>query len=198
MRHAMSSDAHGEARTEPVPLRYHLPNALTAARVAALPIFWVLLWNADDGYSIAAALMFGVMAITDYLDGYLARRFNHTTRFGRIVDPIADRLLINSAVLLLWWHDRIPLVAALLIIARDLVLLAGLKEAAKRGYELSVLYLGKLATAILMVSIFLLMLTTPGSDWPLFLFYLGLALAIAAGFAYVVTARGRLARAQTS
>jgi len=194
----MSSDAHGEARPARVPLRYHLPNALTLARVAALPVFWLLLWNTDDGHSLAAGLLFGVMALTDYLDGYLARRFDHTTRFGRVVDPIADRLLINSAVLLLWWHDRIPLVAALLIIARDFVLLAGLKEAAKRGYELSVIYLGKLATGILMTSLFLLMLTTPDSEWPLYLFYLGLALAIAAGAVYLVTARGRLAGTQTS
>ena len=92
-----------------VPLRYRLPNALTVARLVALPFFWVLLAGAPDGQSVAAGVLFAVASLTDWLDGYLARRLQYSTRFGRMADPLADRLLIDSAVLLLWWHDRLPL-----------------------------------------------------------------------------------------
>ena len=145
---------------------------------------------------MAAALVFAAAAITDWFDGYLARRYAYSTRFGRLVDPLADRLLIDSAVLLLWWHDRIPLWAALAIVLRDLILLAGFRAASRRGYELTVIYLGKTATAVLMAGLFFIMLTGPDADWPLLIFYTGLGLALAAGVIYLVTARGRLRAAE--
>jgi len=185
-------DAPDGAADAPVPLRYHIPNALTMLRLVALPVFWALLWRAEGGQSIAAAVVFAAASVTDYLDGYLARRFQHQTRFGRLVDPIADRLLIDSAVLLLWWHGRVPLAAVLLILGRDVVLLLGLPLAARRGYELTVIYLGKTATAVLMLGLTLIMLTPPSTHWPLYVFYVGLALALTAGVVYLVTARGRL------
>ena len=95
-------------------MRY-VPNALTIARLAAIPVFIVVLWDAPGGHSVLAALIFGVASITDYLDGYLARRLNVQSRFGRLADPLADRLLIASAVLLLYYHDRVPLFVPLLV-----------------------------------------------------------------------------------
>ena len=130
-----------------VPLRYRVPNALTLARLVALPFFWVLLAGAPDGHSVAAGVLFAAASLTDWFDGYLARRLNYSTRFGRLADPLADRLLIDSAVLLLWWHDRLPLIVPLLILSRDVVLLVAQRAAAARGYELTVIYLGKAATA---------------------------------------------------
>ena len=143
MVEAPSSAASADA----VPLRYRIPNLLTLARLAVLPVFWVVLWGAPRGHSVAAGVLFACASLTDWFDGYLARRFGHSTRFGRLADPLADRLLIDSAVLILWWHDRLALAAALAIFARDAVLLGGLRVAARRGYELSVIYLGKTATA---------------------------------------------------
>lgn len=175
-----------------LPLRYRLPNALTIARLAALPVFWVLLWQADEGSSIAAGLVFGAAAITDYLDGYLARRFGYSSKFGRLADPLADRLLIDSAVLGLWLHGRLSVIAPILIIGRDIALLAGLRVAAARGYELSVILLGKTATAMLMLGLGLIMLTDPSTRWPVYVFDVGLILALAAGVIYVITVRGRL------
>jgi CDP-diacylglycerol--glycerol-3-phosphate 3-phosphatidyltransferase len=177
---------------ERVPLRYRIPNALTIARLVVLPVFWVVLWRAPDGHSITAGVLFAAASLTDWFDGYLARRFQHPTRFGRLADPLADRLLIDSAVFILWWHDRLALIALIAILVRDVVLLLGLRVAASRGYELSVIYLGKTATSVLMVGLGLIMFTSPGTRWPVYVFYVGLGLSLLAGVIYVVTVRGRL------
>ena len=106
-------------------MRY-IPNALTIARLVAIPIFIVVLWDAAGGHSVTAAVIFGLASITDWFDGYLARRYQVGRRFGRLADPLADRLLIGSAVIILYVHDRIPLLVPVLVIGRDLVLLSGL------------------------------------------------------------------------
>jgi phosphatidylglycerophosphate synthase len=95
-------------------------------------------------------------------------------------------------VLILWWHDRLGWLAPVLIIGRDIALLLGLRVAASRGYELSVLYLGKTATALLMLGLGLMMLVGPDHRWPEYVFDVGLFLALVAGAIYVVTVRGRL------
>jgi CDP-diacylglycerol--glycerol-3-phosphate 3-phosphatidyltransferase len=169
-----------------------LPNALTIARLAVLPVFWWVLWEADHGRSAWAFVIFGLASLTDWFDGWLARRHGSFSRFGRLADPLADRLLIDSAVLILWWHDRLGWLAPVLIIGRDIALLLGLRVAASRGYELSVLYLGKTATALLMLGLGLMMLVGPDHRWPEYVFDVGLFLALVAGAIYVVTVRGRL------
>jgi cardiolipin synthase (CMP-forming) len=165
----------------------HLPNALTCLRLVAIPIFVWLLATSDDGQSIAAAIVFGIAAVTDWLDGRLARRYGVQSRFGRLVDPLADRILIGAALVLLYYHDRVPLWALVLIFARDLVLISGLAAAADRGYELSVIYLGKAATFVLMAALWLIMVTPPSADWPLVLLYVGIGLSLAAGVVYLIT-----------
>jgi len=169
-----------------------LPNVLTVLRLLAIPVFVWILAGAAGGHSVAAGLIFGAASVTDYLDGYLARRLDAPSRFGRLADPAADRLLIASAVILLYHHGRIPLVALLLVVGRDLALLSGFSVAADRGYELSVLYIGKTATFVLMAALGLLMLTSPGTAWPRLLLYGGIALSIAAGIVYAATVRQRL------
>lgn len=171
----------------------HIPNALTVLRLIAIPFFIVLLEEADEGRSTAAAILFAAASTTDWFDGYLARRFQVQSRFGRIADPLADRVLITSAILLLAWHDRLPLLVVALLIGRDLVLFAGFKVAAERGYELSVVYLGKTATFVLMGALTCVMLTGADADWPLALVWVGTVLALAAGAVYVVTV-GRMLR----
>lgn len=169
----------------------HLPNALTLARLAAIPVFIAVLWDAPGGHSVLAAWLFGAASITDYLDGYLARRLDVQSRFGRLADPLADRLLIGSAVVLLYSHDRVPLLVPLLVLGRDLILLSGLGLAADKGYELSVIYLGKTATFVLMAALAFVMLTTPGTLWPDVLLYIGIGLSLAAGAVYAVTVSRR-------
>jgi CDP-diacylglycerol--glycerol-3-phosphate 3-phosphatidyltransferase len=157
-----------------------------------------VLWEAPAGHSVTAAILFGLASITDWFDGYLARRYQVQSRFGRLADPLADRLLIGSAVIILYLHDRIPLIVPVLVIGRDLILLSGLGLAAERGYELSVLYLGKAATFVLMASLFFLMLTEAGTRWPEVLLYVGIGLSLAAGAVYVVTVSRRLGKPSSS
>ena len=170
----------------------HVPNVLTTLRLVAIPFFAWLLYDAPHGHSVTAGLLFGAASVTDWFDGFLARRYDVSTRFGRLADPLADRLLIASAVLLLWHHGRVPLLAVLLILGRDLVLLSGLSIAADRGYELSVIYLGKTATFVLMGALGLIMLTSAGSSIPDIVLWIGIGLSLAAGGVYVVTVARRV------
>jgi CDP-diacylglycerol--glycerol-3-phosphate 3-phosphatidyltransferase len=175
-----------------VPVRLaRIPNALTLARFAAIPVFIALEATADGGKSWPAAIVFAAAAITDQLDGWLARRWHVESRFGTVADPLADRLMIDAAVVLLWLHDRLPWPALVLILARDLILLAGYKLVMPRGYELSVSFLGKVATWILYASLALMLVTSEGTDLPYVLFWTGLALAMAAGALYVASALRR-------
>ncbi len=163
-----------------------LPNALTLARVALIPVFVVLVLGADDGYSLPAAVVFGVAALTDQIDGFLARRWHVESEFGKYADPLADRLMIDAAVILLWLADRLPVVALAIILVRDVVLVAGSRFAVARGYRFEVTLLGKTATWILYASLVAVMITHAGADWPLVLFWLGIGLAAAAGLDYVI------------
>jgi CDP-diacylglycerol--glycerol-3-phosphate 3-phosphatidyltransferase len=165
----------------------HLPNTLTVLRLVALPFFVVVLWQAPQGRSTAAFVLFAAASVTDWFDGYIARRFDVSTRFGRLADPLADRLLIGSAVLLLWWHGRVPVLVVVLVLGRDLLLLSGLGfVAAERGYQLSVIYVGKAATFVLMSALGLMMLTT--SVIADVLLWVGVTLSLTAAAVYIVTA----------
>jgi CDP-diacylglycerol--glycerol-3-phosphate 3-phosphatidyltransferase len=177
-----------------VPVRLaQIPNALTVARFAAIPAFIALEATAGGGKSWPAAIVFAAAALTDQLDGWLARRWHVESRFGTVADPLADRLMIDAAVVLLWFHGRLPWPALVLILARDLLLVAGYKLVMPRGYELSVSFLGKLATWVLYASLALMLVTSEGTDFPYALFWAGLALAMAAGALYVVSAFRRTA-----
>lgn len=175
-------------------VRQRVPNALTIARFAAIPVFAWLYIEAGDGPAWGAGLFFAGAALTDQLDGYLARRWHVESRFGKVADPLADRLMIGTAVVLMWATGRIPVVAALVVLARDLVLVLGYKLVAPSGYELEVSFLGKLATWVLYAALGLVLVTEEGTVWPLVLLWIGIALAIAAAAQYVLKARSALAR----
>jgi phosphatidylglycerophosphate synthase len=96
--------------------------------------------------------------------------------------------MIDAAVILLWLADRLPWAALAIIVVRDVVLVAGSRFAIKRGYTFEVTALGKTATWILYLSLACVLLTRAGTDWPLRLFWAGLALAVLAGLQYVVKA----------
>jgi len=177
-------------RVVPVPLA-QIPNALTIARFAAIPVFIALLATADGGHSWPAAILFAAAAATDQLDGWLARRWHVESRFGTVADPLADRLMIDTAVIGLVLHGRLPWPALALIVARDLVLILGYRLVVPRGYELSVSFLGRLATWILYAALALMLATSESTDLPVVLFWIGLALSLVAGAAYVLGALRR-------
>jgi CDP-diacylglycerol--glycerol-3-phosphate 3-phosphatidyltransferase len=175
-----------------IELRSHLPNALTILRFAAIPVFAWLYLEADDGAAWGAGVFFAGAAFTDQLDGWLARRWHVESRFGKVADPLADRLMIGTAVVLMWATGRLPAVAAIVILARDLVLVLGYKLLAPRGFELDITFLGKLATWVLYAALAFLLVTEEGTTWPLVLVWIGIALAVASAAQYVVRARAIL------
>ena len=173
-------------------LRQRIPNALTIARFAAIPVFAWLYLEAGDGPAWGAGLFFAAAAFTDQLDGFLARRWHVESSFGKVADPLADRLMIGTAVVLTWATGRIPLVAALVILARDLALIFGYRTLAPRGYELDVTFLGKLATWVVYASLCFVLVTDEGTRWPLVVLWVGIGLAIVAAGTYVARARSVL------
>ena len=174
-------------RAVPAPVA-QIPNALTLARLVLIPIFVVLLLTSDGGHSWPAAIVFGVAGITDQVDGWLARRWRVESSFGKVADPLADRLMIDAAVILLWHADRLPWIA-LAIPLRDVALVAGYKLVVDRGYEFSVNLAGKAATWLLYASLAFVMCTSKGTDWPLWIFWAGVGLAAVSLVGYVLKAR---------
>jgi CDP-diacylglycerol--glycerol-3-phosphate 3-phosphatidyltransferase len=176
------------ANTAPLPILAKLPNALTIARFALIPLFVVLLAQADGGHSWAAGIVFAVAAITDQVDGWLARRWHVESEFGKFADPLADRLMIDTAVIMLFIADRLPWAALVVIVARDVLLVVGTRFVLPHGYEFSVSLLGKAATWVLYAGIAFVLVTPKGTAWPLWIFWIGLGMAVAAGVLYGASA----------
>ncbi len=168
--------------------RAQIPNALTVARFALIPVFVVLMLTAEGGHSWAAGIVFGAAGITDQVDGWLARRWRVESEFGKYADPLADRLMIDAAVILLFVADRLPWPALAVIVARDALLIAGTKLVLPRGYEFSVSFLGKLATWVLYAGVAFVIVTREGTAWPLWIFWIGVGLAVAAAILYAASA----------
>jgi CDP-diacylglycerol--glycerol-3-phosphate 3-phosphatidyltransferase len=171
-----------------------VPNALTLARLALIPVFVVLMVRAGHRPSWPAGVTFGVAGITDQVDGFLARRWHVESRFGKLADPLADRLMIDAAVILLFAYDRLPWAGLVVIIGRDILLLAGSALLAPRGVDIDVNAAGKAATWVLYAAIFFRIVTHRATQWPVDLFWAGLALALVAGVLYIWTARRELRR----
>jgi CDP-diacylglycerol--glycerol-3-phosphate 3-phosphatidyltransferase len=166
-----------------------IPNALTLLRLALIPVFVAVYASAGDGSSWAAGWIFLVAGVTDQVDGYLARRWQVESRFGRLADPLADRLMIDAAVILLWIEGKLPWPGAVVILLRDVILVGGYRLLMPRGVELSVTMLGKLATWILYLAVGILTVVGHDTEWPLWLFWVGLGLALLAAAQYVLAAR---------
>ena len=175
--------------TRAVPLQLaQLPNALTIARFALVPAFVAVLATASGGHSWPAGIIFGIAGVTDQIDGWLARRWRVESEFGKYADPLADRLMIDAAVILLFVHDRLPWAALIAIVARDVLLIGGARFVMPRGYEFSVSLLGKAATWLLYAAVGFVLVTHKSDHWPLWVFWTGLAVAVAAAAVYVTSA----------
>jgi CDP-diacylglycerol--glycerol-3-phosphate 3-phosphatidyltransferase len=166
-----------------------IPNALTVLRLALIPIFVIVYVRAGDGSSWGAGWIFLVAGVTDQVDGWLARRWHVESRFGQLADPLADRLMIDAAVILIWLEDKLPWPAALVVIARDVLLVGGYKLLVPHGYELRVSALGKAATWLLYLAVGILAVVGHETEWPLWLFWVALGLALVAAAHYVLKAR---------
>ena len=136
----------------------NLPNVLTLVRILLIPVFVMLLIDPTPDRALSAAIVFVVAAVTDLLDGYVARKTGQITKLGRLLDPIADKLLVLSALILLVQVDRVSALAAILIIARE-VAVTGLRAiAASEGLIMSAEVTGKYKMALQVIAIVLLVL----------------------------------------
>jgi cardiolipin synthase (CMP-forming) len=172
------------SRAVPAPLA-HLPNALTLGRLAVIPVFVALMVEAGDAHSWPAGILFGAAGVTDQIDGFLARRWHVESRFGKIADPVADRVMIDAAVILLVAYGRLPWAALAVVAARDLLLLVGWRILSPRGVDIDVNVIGKAATWILYAAIGFRIVTHDATSWPLWLFWIGLGGALLAALFYV-------------
>jgi CDP-diacylglycerol--glycerol-3-phosphate 3-phosphatidyltransferase len=129
-----------------------LPNALTLARLAALPVLAVILARAEGPTSGPAGWLFAAVALTDFVDGRLARALGAETRFGQIADPLADRLLMAVGLAGLIALDRILWVGPAVVLARDALSMLAFAWYARRGVLLRVDAAGKTSSAVAMVA----------------------------------------------
>lgn len=142
-----------------------LPNILTLLRIALIPIFIAVFYLPWEWRHIACASIFGVAAATDWLDGYLARKLNQFTPFGAFLDPVADKLIVAAALILLLQAHATALFAlpAVVIISREIVISALREWMAELGKRTSVAvsYVGKVKTTLQMVAIAVLLAVDP-------------------------------------
>ena len=160
-------------------------NLLTLSRIALVPVMMLLLLGGGTGPLLAAAAVFGFAALTDAADGHIARKRNMITKFGRLADPLADKLLVGAALASLVVVDRLPLWIALVILLRE-VGVTGLRwHAARQGIAIPVSALGKAKTGAQMTSIVMLMLVpNAGAAWVHAILLAVVAITVASGLQY--------------
>jgi CDP-diacylglycerol---glycerol-3-phosphate 3-phosphatidyltransferase len=155
-----------------------IPNALTILRIMLIPVLVVVFYLPFQNHLLVAAVIFGLAALTDWFDGYLARRLGQMTALGAFLDPVADKLMVTIAlVLLVERHDTLLFtLAACVIIGREIVVSALREWMAALGERTSVAvsYIGKVKTAFQMIAITGLLAINPATDedWQLALCYL--------------------------
>ena len=163
----------------------NLPNFLTVLRILLVPVLVVALLGAGGSHSdILAATVFAVASFTDALDGWLARRREAITTFGKLMDPVADKLLIIAALLSLVSLDRLDAWVAMVIIAREFAVTVARLGARGEGVVISANWWGKTKTAVQVLTILLLILVTPAPGWLDALVYAMVAVTIISGVDY--------------
>lgn len=146
----------------------NLPNLLTLSRILLIPFFVLVYVIPGPSTYLYAAALFALAAFTDWLDGYLARRLNQTTRFGAFLDPVADKLIVVSALVILIGHHSSLWITlpGLIIVGREIVISAlreWMAEMNRRGV-VNVTWIGRVKTTLQMVSIVVLLANPPGYD----------------------------------
>lgn len=130
------------------------PNALTVLRILMIPVIVVFLLEESAEGDVIAAALFAIAALTDGLDGYIARRQRQETTFGKLMDPLADKLLVTAALVSLVSLNRLAAWVAMVIIAREFAVTGLRSVAAERGVIISASWLGKAKTGLQVAAIF--------------------------------------------
>lgn len=169
-----------------------IPNAIGFVRLALIPVFLVLAFSSDDGVSAAAAIVYAVVAWGDYADGIAARVTGQYSRLGALLDPVVDRLLVISGVVVCWSFELLPRWALAILIAREAFMLVAGQLLLRRGVELQINWPGRLGVFPTMASIFFA-LVGPGTLGEILL-YVGLVFALTATVLYGRDAAAQLRR----
>jgi CDP-diacylglycerol--glycerol-3-phosphate 3-phosphatidyltransferase len=160
-----------------------IPNAIGYARLAGIPVFLVVALSSSDGQSTVATILFAVIGWSDYLDGFTARLTGQYSRMGALLDPIVDRLLIVSGMVVCWNFELLPRWAIAVAVAREVFMLVISRYALGRGIDIKINWVGRLGVAPIMGAPFFAM---AGVHWlALILLYAGLALTLTATVLYV-------------
>ncbi len=156
----------------------NVPNVITLSRIILIPLIIGIYylpydWISEHGKNVAATAVFILAAATDWLDGYLARRLNQMSAFGEFLDPVADKLIVTGALIILVYLQRVDMLVALIIIGREIGISALREWMAKVGQakSVAVAFIGKLKTVSQMIAIPLLLyheeliLGLPDAQW---------------------------------
>lgn len=173
-----------------VPL--NLPNVLTLLRILAVPVVVVALLDGTPNGDMFAAIVFALAALTDGLDGYIARSRDSVTTFGKLMDPLADKLLITAALISLVSLNRLPAWVAMVIIAREFAVTGLRSIAADRGVVIAASWMGKVKTVLQIGAVFALIIFNPAPLWADILVYVALAATVISGFDYFFGLRKRI------
>ena len=181
-----------------VPL--NIPNALTMLRILMVPVVVVALLGEIPNGDLVAGIVFALAAFTDGLDGYIARRRDDVTTFGKLMDPLADKLLIVVALVSLVALDRLQAWIAMVIIAREFAVTGLRMVAAEQGVVIQASWLGKVKTILQVAAIICLIAINPAPLWVNLLVYTAVAATVISGVDYFFGFKRMLAArpAQTS
>lgn len=166
------------------------PNKLTVARMILVPFLVVFLltgWGGEANRWICFAI-FVAASVTDWFDGHLARKYNLITNFGKFMDPLADKLLVSSALICLVALNKIPAWVVIVIIAREFIISGFRLVAADNGVVIAASYWGKFKTAFQMVTVIVLILNIPGEVFAVIgtvLIYISLVLTVISLIDYI-------------
>jgi cardiolipin synthase (CMP-forming) len=160
-----------------------IPNAIGFVRLAGIPVFLAVALSSHNGHDALAAVLFAVIGWADYLDGFAARLTGQYSRLGALLDPIVDRLLIVSGMVVAWDFSLLPRWAIAIAIARELLMLGLSRYGLARGVELKINWAGRLGVAPTMGAPFL---AIAGVHWlAVVMLYIGLALSLTASALYM-------------
>jgi cardiolipin synthase len=153
-----------------------IPNAIGFVRLLLIPVFFIVSMNADNGQGAWPAILFGLIAWTDYADGIAARVTGQYSRLGTLIDPIADRLPIVSGFVVCWHFDLLPRWALAVLVAREFATVGLARYGLKQGVDLSINWPGRLAVWPVMTAIFMALVDL--LDAAEISLYIGMALSL--------------------
>ncbi len=140
---------------------FNLPNSITMARISVVPFLFLLLASPGPFWSLVLAALFVLAAITDFADGFIARKYNMITTMGKFLDPLADKLIVNSAMILMIPIGRIDAWIVVIIIMRDLIVDGIRSIASSEGIYIQASILGKQKTLAQIFAVTALMIHYP-------------------------------------